>query len=129
MKKILLIEDDAPLCRLLGKILKSRYHVTIISHEMDAWSWLTEGNLPDLIIYGLNRPTPDRLEFLENIRLSGFFNDIPVVVLSGARDERERQQCLELGAFSYIQKPFEPQSLLSAIKSGLLRQTEVVLTD
>ncbi len=129
MKKILLIEDDAPLSWLLSKILKSRYDLTILSHHMDALSWLSEGNVPDLIIYDLNTSTAERLDFLDNIRLSGFFNDIPVIILSGTPDDEERQQCLALGAFSYISKPFEPQSLLSSIKNGLLRKTEVVLTD
>jgi two-component system chemotaxis response regulator CheY len=129
MKKILLIEDDAPLSWLLGKILKSRYDLTIINDGMDAWSWLSERNLPDIIIYDLNTSTQERVEFLENIRLSGFFSDIPVIMLSGSADDEQRQQCLELGAFSYIAKPFEPQSLLSAIKNGLLQKNEVVLID
>jgi two-component system chemotaxis response regulator CheY len=129
MKKILLIEDDAPLSWLLGKILKSRYDLTIIRSSMDAWSWLSERNVPDLIIYDLNTPTPERVEFLENIRLSGFFSDIPVIMLSGSPDDEQRQQCLELGAFSYVAKPFEPQALLSAIKNGLLQKNEVVLID
>lgn len=129
MKKILLIEDDAPLSWLLGKILKSRYDLTIIRNGMDAWSWLSERNIPDLIIYDLNTSTPERVEFLENIRLSGFFSDIPVIMLSGSPDDEQRQQCLELGAFSYVAKPFEPQALLSAIKNGLLQKNEVVLID
>ncbi len=129
MKKILLIEDDAPLSWLLGKILKDRYDVTIIKNEMDAWAWLSEGNQTDLIIHDLNCQTTDKLEFLDNIRFSGFYNEIPVIVLSGFQDDEERQQCLELGALSYFAKPFEPRSLLSAIKNGLLRKNEVVLTN
>ncbi len=129
MKKILLIEDDAPLSWLLGKILQSRYEVTTTRHDMDAWSWLSEGNRADIIIYDLNSPTADKLEFLDNIQLSGFYNDIPVIVLSSKQDDEERQECLEHGALAYFAKPFEPQSLLSAIKNGLLRKNEVVLTN
>src|SRR5690606_21509777 len=110
MKKILLIEDDAPLSWLLGKILKSRYDVTIIRHDLDAWAWLSEGNHADLIIHDLNGPTADKIDFLDNVRLSGFYNDIPVIVLSGKQDDEERQECLEHGALSYFAKPFEPQS-------------------
>ena len=127
MKKILLIEDDAPLSRLLGKILKTKYDVTIISNGMDAWSWLSERNIPDLIIYDINTPSMDGIEFLENIRINGLFNDIPVIMLSGFPEKHG--QCIELGAFSFIQKPFEPQSLLSEIQRGLLHRNEVVFID
>jgi len=129
MKKILLIEDDAPLRWLLGKILKTRYDVTIINNGMEAWSWLSEKNIPDLIILDMNSPSMDGIEFLENIRENGLFNDIPVIMLSGVSDREQGEHCLELGAFSYIVKPFEPQSFLSEIQRGLLHKNEVVFID
>lgn len=53
MKRILVIEDDMPLCWLLQKILSRKHDVTIMRNGMDAWSWLTDGNVPDLIISDL----------------------------------------------------------------------------
>ncbi len=50
MKKVLVIEDDAPLCWLLEKILSNKYEVIIMNDGMEAWSWLTDNNQPDLII-------------------------------------------------------------------------------
>jgi len=129
MKKILLIEEDAPLCWLLGKILKTRYEVTIIKNNMEAWSWLSEGNIPDLIIFGMNSNSAEEIELLENIRLSGLYVDIPVIILSGEAESDQHQHCLQLGVYSYITKPFDPQSLLSEIQHGLLHRNEVVLID
>lgn len=130
MKKILLIEDDAPLCWLLGKILKNRYEVAIIKNSMEAVSWLSEGHIPDLIIFGMNGNSAEEIELLENIRLNGLYSHVPVVILSGAYHNREhRQHCLQLGVLSYITKPFDPQSLLSEIQNGLLHRNEVVLID
>ena len=48
MRKVLLIEDDALLCWLLEKILKNQYEVVIMNDGMEAWSWLAQGNVPDL---------------------------------------------------------------------------------
>ena len=129
MKKILIIEDDAPLSRLLGKILKARYDVTVIGNPMEAWSWLSEGNTPDLIVCDIDKPSQDEIEFLENLRFSGLYSDIPLVILSDVQDAEQRNALAELGAFSHLLKPFEPQSLLSEIRRGLLHRNEVVFID
>lgn len=129
MKKILLIEDDAPLCWLLGKILRTRYEVVMINKGMEAWSWLSEGNIPDLIIFGVNEESEESIEFLEDLSQNGLYRDIPVIVLSGVPDPALQQHCLELGAFSYITKPFDPQSFLSEVQSGLLHRSEVALIE
>lgn len=126
MKNILLIEDDAPLCWLLGKILGTQYSVTVMKNGMDAWSWLSEQNTPDLIISDINMPSLDGIELLENIQVSGLLSDIPVIILSGYPDKEKRMQCLELGAYSYILKPFEPQSLLAEIERALEHKEENV---
>jgi two-component system chemotaxis response regulator CheY len=126
MKKILLIEGDAPLSWLLGKILRTRYEVTVLQNGMEAWSWLSERNTPDLIIADVNLPSLDGIELLENIRISGLLSNIPFMILSGVPDDAQRDQCLELGAFSYISKPFEPQAFLSEVQRGLVYKNEGV---
>src|SRR5690606_23821559 len=115
MKKVLVIEDDIPLCWLLEKILQGKYQVTIMNDGMEAWSWLSDGNLPDLIISDIQLPSIDGIELLENISNSGLFKNIPVIILSGYEDGSKRKQCLDLGAFTYLVKPFEPQALVSDV--------------
>ena len=70
MRKVLLIEDDALLCWLLEKILKNQYEVAIMNDGMEAWSWLTQGNVPDLIVSDLKMPGLGGIELLENINRS-----------------------------------------------------------
>ena len=61
MKKVLVIEDDAPLCWLLEKILSKKYEVVVMNNGLEAWCWLTEGNHPDLIISDIKMPSLDGL--------------------------------------------------------------------
>ena len=82
MKKVLVIEDDVPLCWLLEKILKNNYEVVIMNDGMEAWSWLSDGNLPNLIVSDLKMPSLDgiaqqndvlccrRVERLYNVNIS-----------------------------------------------------------
>lgn len=129
MKKVLVIEDDIPLCWLLEKILQSKYEVMIMSNGMEAWSWLSDGNIPDLIISDIKMPSLDGIELLENISNSGLFKNIPVIILSGYEDAAKRKQCLDLGAFTYLVKPFEPQSLVAEVDRALAYKGQKVFVN
>lgn len=119
MKKVLVIEDDSPLCWLLEKILHKKYEVIVMNNGMEAWAWLSDGNIPDLIVSDVKMPTLDGIELLENLRESGLFRDIPVLMLSGYEDSAKRKKCLDLGASNYLVKPFEPQFLLDEVQRAI----------
>jgi two-component system, chemotaxis family, chemotaxis protein CheY len=125
MNKVLVIEDDAPLCWLLERILRGKYEVIVMNNGLEAWSWLSDGNSCDLIISDVKMPSLDGVELLENLSHSGLFRNIPVIMLSGLEDSRKR--CLELGAFAYLVKPFEPQKFLGEVNRALVHQNENVL--
>jgi two-component system chemotaxis response regulator CheY len=125
MNKVLVIEDDAPLCWLLERILRGKYEVIVMNNGLEAWSWLSDGNSCDLIISDVKMPSLDGVELLENLSHSGLFRNIPVIMLSGLEDSRKR--CLELGAFAYLVKPFEPQKFLVEVSRALMHQDKKVL--
>jgi two-component system, chemotaxis family, chemotaxis protein CheY len=119
MRKVLLIEDDALLCWLLEKILKSKYEVIVMNDGMDAWTWLTRDNIPDLIVSDLKMPSLSGLELLENLSNHDTLKGIPVVIHSGYEDAGRRKQCLDLGAFAYLVKPFEPEYLVTEVERAI----------
>lgn len=119
MKTILVVEDDKPLSWLISKILSEKFRIVSFNNSVDAWYWMTEGNTPDMVITDINMAVIDGLEFLENIKSSSLFKHLPVAVLSGNPDPEKRKQSLKLGATAYIEKPFEPKSLLQQINDLL----------
>ena len=129
MKKVLIIDDDAPICWLLGKILQEKYEVILMNNGMEAWSWLSEKNLPDLVISDINMPSLNGMDLLENLSMSTLLKDIPVIMLSGYEDGQKRKQCLDLGAHAYVAKPFQPQSLLEEVNYALTSKRKTVLSD
>jgi two-component system, chemotaxis family, chemotaxis protein CheY len=125
MKKVLVIEDDAPLCWLLERILRGKYEVILMNNGLEAWSWLSDGNSCDLIISDVKMPSLNGVELLENLSNSGLFRNIPVIMLSGLEDSQK--QCLELGAFAYLVKPFEPRKFLREVERAIAQQNEHLL--
>ena len=94
---------------------------------MEAWSWLTQGNVPDLIVSDLKMPGLGGIELLENINKSSVHKNIPLIIHSGYEDATKRKQCLDLGAFAYLVKPFEPEFLVAEVERALKFWSERVL--
>jgi two-component system chemotaxis response regulator CheY len=116
-KKILVIEDHDSIRLLLERFLSKRYDVTCKSDGFDGLAWLSYGNIPDLIILDMSMPRLSGIDFLNNIRTSGLFRDIPVLVVSADDDSKVIKKCYELGIKGYISKPFNPINLNDTINT------------
>lgn len=124
-KNILVVEDHKSIRLLLGNLLGKQYSVTTKNDGFEGMAWLGSGNIPDLIVLDMSMPRLDGHEFLMGIRNSGFFKDIPVVVLSGNDDKTSIDRCEKMGIASYLTKPFNPISLKTSI-GQILNNTDGV---
>ena len=116
MKKKLLVIDDERTIRVLLENFLKEYVVTTKNDGLEGLSWLQEGNMPDLIVADIQMPNLDGYEFVKQIRASGYFKDIPLIVLSGIESTAEKVKCLKLGANDYLVKPFNPEELALRIE-------------
>src|SRR4051812_6086872 len=116
---ILVIEDDEPLGWLLERILKERFNVTIATDGLLAMAWLSNGNLPNVILCDLDLPNIDGLSFLKTLNKSGAFKEIPVIMVTGSINPKAKVDCLAAGAKGYLEKPFDPPQLIEAINKVL----------
>ena len=112
------------MCWLLEKILKNKYDVTVKNDGLDAWDWLNNNNIPDLIVSDLKMPSLGGIELLENLNTDEHLKNIPVIIHSGFEDSGKRKQCIELGAFAYLVKPFEPEFLVSEVERAIESRKE-----
>ncbi len=126
MKETILIVDDHDSVRLiLGNILVKSYNVVTKSDGIEAFGWLHLGNEPDLIILDMVMPRLHGMTFLSNIKSSGLFSHIPVIVLTGNENKEFENQVRQMGANGFIRKPFKPDNLRETI-ANTLRQTQLV---
>jgi DNA-binding response OmpR family regulator len=110
-KKILIVEDHDNLRRLLGLVLSRDFKVVSTSNGLEAMSWLSQGEIPDAIVTDSRMPELNGTELIYNLRQSGLYADIPVIVVSGADSSEEEFTFRNLGVSDYLHKPFSPKHL------------------
>lgn len=118
-KKIMAIDDEKSIRFILENTFKAEYEVSSWDNGLDALNNLQAGNLPDIIICDIEMPQMDGFEFVKQVRASGFFDDIPLVMLSGKEDSKDKIKCFEMGADDYLLKPFNPKELKARINRRL----------
>lgn len=123
-KQILVVDDDLSILKLLNFILSKDYVVVTKTSGIEAFKWLEEGNYPELIISDLEMPYFNGTSFIRNLKISGFYRDTPVIVLSGVVDLKEQVENMSFAVEGYINKPFNPGILKDTI-SDVLKKTEL----
>ncbi len=121
---VLVVDDHDSIRFLLGNFLSKKFKVSTKGDGLEALAWMSQGNMPDLIILDMSMPKLGGFDFLSNIKSSGFFKHIPVIILTGYADKRYEDQCKKLGAEDYILKPFNPIELMGKIERIVLPQNK-----
>jgi two-component system KDP operon response regulator KdpE len=118
-QNILVVDDEAPMRKLLSTNLRANgYTVQVAADGSEALSLIDQQTF-DLLLLDVNIPGPNGLQVLEAVRRDA---EIPILMLSGRRRERDTVEALDLGADDYLAKPFGVAELLARVKA-LLRRT------
>jgi len=115
-RKILAIDDEKSIRFIVENTFNKEFEVTTLSNGMDALYYIQSGNLPDVIICDVEMPVMNGFDFIKRIRESGFFDEIPLIMLSGKEESADKIKCFEMGADDYVVKPFNPKELIVRIK-------------
>lgn len=110
-RKILLVEDHDSLRQVIGAFLSGRFDVTGAKNGLEAMGHLSQGFAPDVIVTDAAMPGLSGFQFLANLRCSGMYAHIPVVVISGSCNDDDAQRFQQLGIQDYFRKPFNPVQL------------------
>jgi len=116
--KILIIDDDEKLNRLLTDYLIKMGFTVLTATLPSAGLEKLEEETPDLVILDVMLPEMDGFEVCRTIRQS---SSVPVVMLTARGEVMDRVVGLEIGADDYLPKPFEPRELVARIQAILRR--------
>ncbi|WKK64701.1 sigma-54-dependent transcriptional regulator [Lutimonas zeaxanthinifaciens] len=126
MPKILIIEDEDAIRRVLIKIIKNEnnaYEVEEASDGEEGFELLQNSDY-DLVLCDIKMPKMDGVEVLEKSQL--IKPEIPFIMISGHGELETAVQTMRLGAFDYISKPPDLNRLLNAIRNALDRKQLVI---
>lgn len=122
-KDLLIMDDEQGIRKILEHFLKKDFNIIIRNDGIEGMTWLEEGNMAHMIVADLNMPNLDGRGFLKQLRASNLFSHIPVIILSGSDDSKDRVECLNLGADDFMIKPFNPAEVAAKI-NAILRRTQ-----
>lgn len=114
--RILVVEDNPDLRHFLYDVLIDDYNVTLAANGALALTSALE-DPPDLVITDLMMPHFDGEQFVRELRNSGCFPNLPVLVLSARADDAQRETLLEELVQDYLTKPFSPQELRARVRN------------
>ena len=123
-EKILIVDDDVRLRRLLERFLEEQGYRVRAVENVEQMDRLLARELFNLVVLDLMLPGEDGLSACHRLRAQG--NQMPIIMLTAKGDESSRIQGLEQGADDYLGKPFNPRELLARIRAVLRRQAPVV---
>ena len=115
MAKILVVEDDRIIQRIMKHRLEAAGHDVILASDGGEGVSLAQIERPDIILMDLWLPQVNGWEATRQIKASPVTNNIPVIALTGAATLEEQQLSAEAGCEAYIMKPVNFTELFAQI--------------
>jgi DNA-binding response OmpR family regulator len=117
-KKILIVDDEPKIVRVLRGYLEAASFQVIAAYDGTEALAAFRNQAPDLIVLDLMLPEVDGLDVARAIRRE---SDVPIIMLTARVDEADRLIGLELGADDYVTKPFSPREVVARVRAVLRR--------
>jgi len=115
---VLIVDDDPSVRQMVVDYLgDNEIHVTALASGREIAD-VTAREMIDLLILDLKLPGENGMDIARRIRAD---SNMPIIMLTGRKEEADRVMALELGADDYLTKPFSPRELLARIRSLLRR--------
>ena len=117
--RILIVEDDQDLLKMMQRMLTSIADVATAPDGEHALKILQHGEQPDLLITDWMMPRKDGLTLVKEMKMDERLKATPVVILTAKSAPRDVIAGINSGARHYLTKPFKPDDLISKVKKVL----------
>jgi DNA-binding response OmpR family regulator len=116
MTRILIVDDDAQVTTLLGKLLSMEGYQTTAVNDSSKAHEIASSIKPDLILLDLMMPDPDGFKLCRALRSDPHFMFTPIIIVTALDDNDSRVVAFGAGANDYITKPFHSSELVKRIR-------------
>jgi two-component system response regulator CpxR len=114
--RVLLVDDEREFVQTLSERLQLRDMGSAVAYDGESALALVAEDEPEVMIIDLKMPGIDGMEILKQVKATR--PGIEVIVLTGHGSEADRKQCMQLGAFAYMQKPVDIDELSDTLKKA-----------
>nr|WP_321513806.1 response regulator [uncultured Pseudodesulfovibrio sp.] len=114
--KVLLVDDEREFVQTLSERLMMRDMGSAVVYDGESALNLVKEDEPEVMILDLKMPGIDGIEVLRRVKSN--HPNIQVIILTGHGSEKDRQICMELGAFAYLHKPVDIDILSETLKAA-----------
>jgi two-component system alkaline phosphatase synthesis response regulator PhoP len=121
MEKILIVEDEMNIVRLLRDYLEQAGFNVWVATNGETCLHMLQHERPDLILLDLGLPDKDGWDLTRIIRADFRLATIPIIMLTARVEDSDKIIGLELGADDYITKPFNPREVVARVRAILRR--------
>ncbi|MDB4279274.1 phosphate regulon transcriptional regulator PhoB [Paraglaciecola sp.] len=120
-KRILLVEDEAPIREMLKFVLEKSGYETVEAEDYQIALDKIVEPFPDLILLDWMLPGGTGVQLAKKLKQHEYARDIPIIMLTARGEEEDKIRGLEAGADDYVTKPFSPKELVARVKAVIRR--------
>ncbi|HWH03944.1 MAG TPA: response regulator [Gemmatimonadales bacterium] len=117
--RVLIIDDDRPLCELFAAHLRGEGYVPMIAEDAMQGFMFAQRELPDVILLDINMPAGGGMTVFDRLSKSAKTREIPVVVVTAVSDSKVEADSTARGARAVLHKPIDKDTLLKQVASVL----------
>jgi two-component system alkaline phosphatase synthesis response regulator PhoP len=123
MSRILVVDDDREIVRLVRAYLEKAGYLVFTAFDGETALHTLRRERPDLLVLDLMLPDRDGWDLTRLIRKDDQLSDTPIVMLTARVEDSDKIVGLEIGADDYITKPFNPREVVARVRA-LLRRSQ-----
>lgn len=119
--KILVVDDEPAIVRLMEFILARQGHETLHAGNGEEALQKIRAHHPDLVLLDIMMPRIDGYEVAQQLRADPETRRLPIIMLSAKAQEEDLRRGAEVGVDAYVTKPFSPEHLVQVVTEHLQR--------
>ncbi|HEX9926488.1 MAG TPA: response regulator transcription factor [Anaerolineae bacterium] len=123
MARILVVDDDKQIVRLVHSYLGQAGHQVLTANDGETALHIIRREKPDLVVLDLMLPDRDGWDITRLVRGDPDLAGLPIIMLTARVEDTDKIVGLELGADDYIAKPFNPREVVARVRAVLRRST------
>jgi two-component system alkaline phosphatase synthesis response regulator PhoP len=120
-QKILVVDDDRDIVRLVRAYLEKSGYEVLVAHDGATALQVLRRDRPALVVLDLMLPDQDGWDITRTVRADPQLAETPIIMLTARIDDADKIVGLELGADDYITKPFNPREVVARVRTVLRR--------